>query len=190
MSGEVLVARDVTFAYPNRVGPVIECLSLAVGLSEIVAVRGVSGSGKSTLLYLLGLFLRPEAGTISVGGVETSRLADDARSRIRAHCIGFVFQDACLQHGVTIEESVAEGALYAGVPYAAAISRARSLLADFGLATVGTHTPAQVSGGGGPAGGPVSCVDPRSVRRSRRRANRQSRSTERRPGDDGTSPRG
>jgi putative ABC transport system ATP-binding protein len=113
----------------------------------MVAVQGRSGAGKSTLLFLLGLFIAPTAGRIVITGRETTLLGDAARSRLRAHRIGFVFQDAALHPTVSIEDNVAEGALYAGESYQIAVSRARQLLEAYGIGHLAHRKPTQVSGG-------------------------------------------
>jgi len=143
----IVEAHDLQFAYPGSSGPLIESLDLTVDGGEMVAVLGPSGCGKSTLLYLLGLFLRPTAGQLTLVGRETTRLGDDARSQLRAHQIGFVFQDAGLHGNWSVEENVAEGALYAGLDYRAAIARARVLLATYGIGDLAGRRPTTISGG-------------------------------------------
>lgn len=147
MTVPTLDVHDLTFAYPGSVTPLIVGLGLMVAPGELVAVKGSSGSGKSTLLFLLGLFIAPGSGTVTIGGVETTRLGDHERSRLRAHRLGFVFQDAALHPAVTIEDNVAEGAVYAGASYADAIGRARRLLDAYGIGDTARRRPTQVSGG-------------------------------------------
>jgi putative ABC transport system ATP-binding protein/lipoprotein-releasing system ATP-binding protein len=66
---------------------------------------------------------------------------------LRAHRIGFVFQDAALHPSATIEDNVAEGVLYTGASYSAAIMSARQLLDAYGIGQLGRRRPTQVSGG-------------------------------------------
>ncbi len=147
MTAATLEALDLTFAYPGTSVPVFRDLSMVVGAGEMVAVRGPSGSGKSTLLYLLGLFITPDTGRILLAGQDTARLGDVGRSRLRAHRIGFVFQDAALHLGLTIEENVAEGVLYGGATHEGAIVRARALMEAYGIASFAGRRPTEISGG-------------------------------------------
>src|SRR3712207_4317027 len=56
------------------------------------SVMGPSGSGKSTLLHVLAGILRPTAGSVSVDGVEITRLGRDERARTRRRQVGVVLQ--------------------------------------------------------------------------------------------------
>ena len=147
MTVATLDVHELGFAYPGSVSPLIAGLDLAAEPGQMVAVQGKSGTGKSTLLFLLGLFIAPTGGRIAIEGLETTRLGDAERSRLRAHRIGFVFQDAALHPTATIEENVAEGALYAGASYAAALADARRLLEAYGIGHLAQRRPTQVSGG-------------------------------------------
>jgi ATP-binding cassette subfamily C protein CydCD len=69
--------------YPGRRIPALDDADLVVAPGEVVAVTGPSGCGKSTLLsIILGLRL-PQAGSVSLGGVDLQDLdLDDWRSHI------------------------------------------------------------------------------------------------------------
>ena len=67
-------------------------IDLAVTRGEAVAVVGASGSGKSTLLAILAGLDTATAGTVALDGVELGALDEDARARLRAMNVGFVFQ--------------------------------------------------------------------------------------------------
>ncbi len=62
---------DVVFHYPQRPGqPALEGFTLHVQPGETVALVGPSGAGKSTVLSLLLRFHDPDAGAISIDGVD------------------------------------------------------------------------------------------------------------------------
>ena len=102
---------------------------------------GPSGSGKSTLLHLMGTLDRPTSGDIIVAGHRVSELSDHDLSSMRAHYIGFVFQQFHLLGSLTTLDNVAEGLLYTGRTLAE-----RRELAEVALLRVGMgHRLDQVS---------------------------------------------
>ncbi|MFO0974521.1 MAG: ATP-binding cassette domain-containing protein, partial [Phycisphaerae bacterium] len=66
----VLEARGLRHVY--REGgvdnPVLHGIDLVVRRGEFVLIMGPSGCGKTTLLHILGLVLRPSAGTLRLAG--------------------------------------------------------------------------------------------------------------------------
>jgi putative ABC transport system ATP-binding protein len=140
--------RDVHKRY-GTVTPVdaLRNVSLTIDDGELVSIVGPSGSGKTTLLHVMGALLRPTSGTVRIAGTATSSLSDGALSAVRAHQLGFVFQDYVLIEGTTALENVADGLLYCGVARRERLARAREALDRVGLAARTTHTPPQLSGG-------------------------------------------
>ena len=65
-------------------------LEIVAGASA--AIVGASGSGKSTLLGLLAGMDVASSGAVWLDGVNLSELDEDARARLRAEKVGFVFQ--------------------------------------------------------------------------------------------------
>jgi putative ABC transport system ATP-binding protein len=122
-------------------------VSLAIEDGELVSIVGPSGSGKTTLLHVMGALLRPSSGTVRIAGTPTSALSDPALSSLRAHQLGFVFQDYVLIPGASALENVADGLLYCGARRRERLERARDALDRVGLAARSGHTPPQLSGG-------------------------------------------
>lgn len=94
---------QISFAYPGR-SPVLADFSLAIAAGEIVALTGANGVGKSTLINLLLRFYEPQAGRITLDGLDLAKL--DVRDMRRQ--IGFVPQRPLLLDG-TIRENIAFG---------------------------------------------------------------------------------
>ena len=124
---------------------VLSDISLEVAARQFLAIAGPSGSGKSTLLGLIAGLDRPTAGRITVGGVEVTRLGEDALARFRLNTIGYIFQSFHLIPTLTALENVAVPLELAGERDA--LRRARELLAEVGLAERAHHYPVQLSGG-------------------------------------------
>lgn len=97
--GEVSMSA-VDFAYPGRPDlPALKGFSLTVRPGETVALVGPSGAGKSTVFRLLLRFYDPQAGLVSVDGVDV-READPVAVRGR---FAWVSQEAPLFSGSALE---------------------------------------------------------------------------------------
>jgi thiol reductant ABC exporter CydD subunit len=138
---------SVQVTYPGRDQSALDAVTLSVEAGEILAVTGPSGCGKSTLLAILLGFVRPDAGTVRIDGVDLSAFDPDAwRARI-----GWVPQHPHLFAG-TIADNIRLGR------EAASLAQVRQAVADAGLSDLidrlpgGLGTPIGDRGAGVSAG--------------------------------------
>ena len=147
-ASQVLSVEDVHKQYPTT--PPVHALrgvSFKIIENELVSVVGPSGCGKSTLLHLMGTLDRPTSGEVVVAGNRVSDLSDGDLSSIRAHHIGFVFQQFHLLSGMTALDNVADGLLYTGQPRSSRRELAEIELNRVGMGHRLDQDPIKLSGG-------------------------------------------
>lgn len=93
---------NLVFRYGANDQWVVRGANLRIGEGEFVGIMGPSGSGKSTLVKLLCGLLEPEAGEITVGGIDIRTLG---KRRLR-EMVATVMQEDTLLNG-TIEQNIA-----------------------------------------------------------------------------------
>lgn len=95
--GDVVLSH-VTFGYGDK--SVLRDFSMTAKEGEQVTLIGRTGAGKSTVFRLLLGLYRPEAGTITIGGVDVAKITD----RERRSCIGCVEQHFSRVQGTILEQ--------------------------------------------------------------------------------------
>ena len=145
LAGDIVFAH-VTFGYdPAR--PVLRDISLRIAAGETIAVVGPSGAGKSTLCALLPRFYEPQAGRITIDGIDIAAMT--LRSLRRQ--IGVVQQDVFLFAG-SLRDNIAYGRLGASdaeIRDAAARARLSAMIDELpdGLDTLIGERGVKLSGG-------------------------------------------
>lgn len=123
---------------------VLKGLNLNVSGGETVAIVGASGGGKSTLLSMLSGVDRPDQGSVTVDGQDTSAFDEDAWTLFRGQHYGIVFQQFHLIAHLTALENVNLALDILGRPD---VNRAEKCLEEVGLSHRMHHRPSQLSGG-------------------------------------------
>ena len=126
---------------------VLRDLDLAVAPGEKVVIVGQSGVGKSTLLHVLGALDRPSAGEVWFGGQLLTAMSERDLAAFRNREVGFIFQFHHLLPDFTALENTMMPGLIRGLAWEDAAARARSVLAQVGLADRLDHKPGELSGG-------------------------------------------
>ena len=144
----LLSLEEVTRTYGSDVKVhALREVSLNILSGDFMSIIGPSGSGKSTMLGLLGLLDVPTSGRVTVKEVESTRLGDVERSRLRGETIGFVFQQFHLIPHLTALGNVETALLYRGLSVSERRRRTLESLEKVGLLERCDHRPVQLSGG-------------------------------------------
>jgi len=125
----------------------LRALDLHVREGEFVAVTGPSGSGKTTFLNIAGLLEEFTGGTYMLDGQDVRGMSDDARSKLRNHKIGFIFQSFNLIPDLNLFDNVDVPLRYRGFNAAERKQRIEKALTQVGLGSRMKHYPAELSGG-------------------------------------------
>lgn len=145
----MIEVKDVTKIY--KVGDTevhaLDGVSLTIKDDEMVAIMGPSGSGKSTLMAILGCLDVPTNGEYYIDGKDVSRMKEDQLANLRAHKVGFVFQQFNLLPRTSALENVMLPLTYDGTKVKERERRAAKALETVGLADRIGHHPNQLSGG-------------------------------------------
>jgi putative ABC transport system ATP-binding protein len=143
----MLSAKDLTKEYQSGTSrlAVLKHVSFDIPQGSFVSIVGPSGSGKTTLLGLLAGLDAPSSGSVSLDGVDLTRLTEDQRALLRGQKVGFIFQTFQLIPTLTAIENVQVPLELRGESGAG--ERAKALLTRVGLSDRMDHFPTQLSGG-------------------------------------------
>lgn len=137
--------KNIEYSYDGAVRKALDGVSLEIGEGEFVAIVGHNGSGKSTLAKMLNALLLPDAGSVSVFGMDTS---DEEKTLDIRKKVGIVFQNPDNQIVTTVvEEDVGFGPENLGVSTKEIIERVHNALDAVGMLDYARHAPHMLSGG-------------------------------------------
>lgn len=135
------------FVTPAGEVPVLRGVDLRVHAGELVVVRGPSGTGKTTLLNIVATIDPPTSGTVSLAGVATTSLDDDALADLRARSLGYVFQSFGLLPVLSAAENVEVPLRLLGTDPTERRRRVAEALEMVGLTRHARQRPYEMSGG-------------------------------------------
>ena len=149
MAQEVIRTLNLTrnFVLGKEIIHVLKGIDIEIQKNEYVAFMGPSGSGKSTFMNIIGCLDSPTGGEYRLNGINVAGLSDNQLAEIRNKEIGFIFQTFNLMARYTALENVALPLIYAGVPKAERLRRAKEVLEQVGLGDRMKHKPNELSGG-------------------------------------------
>lgn len=146
----VIETDRVSFTYPQSGSPhhaTIDQISFSVERGETVGIIGHTGSGKSTLLQTLNGLIKPDSGTVFLGGRDLwSNPKEIYQKRFR---VGLVFQYPEYQlFEETVYKDIAYGPTNMGLSEAEIDTRVREYAALLGLSEAHLQkSPFDLSGG-------------------------------------------
>jgi cell division transport system ATP-binding protein len=137
---------NVSKQYKNSNTPALDEVNLKIEQGEFVFLVGQSGSGKSSLLRLLLKEEKASSGTVTVDGIDVSKLPNRKVPAFR-RTMGIVFQDFRLLPGKTVFDNVAFGMEVIGKSKKEIEQRIPAILELVGLEEKAHRLPSELSGG-------------------------------------------
>ena len=145
----LIACRQLTRQYTrgtNTITP-LDALDLDIPPGDFLALMGPSGSGKTTLLNLLAGIDRPTSGTLTIDGLDISKLSRSKLAAWRSRAVGYIFQLYNLVPVLTTYENVELPLLLQNLSRSERHKRVALALDLVGIADRHDHYPRQLSGG-------------------------------------------
>jgi lipoprotein-releasing system ATP-binding protein len=104
---DIMTLQNIEKFYGDKIRTqVLFGIDLAIEAGSFNSIIGQSGSGKSTLMNIMGTLDQPTSGTVTIDGVETTKMSRKQLAVLRNRTIGFVFQFHYLLPEFTVIENV------------------------------------------------------------------------------------
>ena len=139
MSLELL---DVVLAISGRM--LVNHVSLQLEPGEVVGLLGPNGAGKTTTFGLVTGLLRPDAGRVSLDGLEIEHLPMPQRARLG---IGYLPQEPSVFRQLSVRDNLSLALQESGTPVELRRERLDGLIDDFHLSAFQHRKGYQLSGG-------------------------------------------
>lgn len=99
-----IVVSGISKSFDGR--EILHSVSFTVNSGDFLSITGESGSGKSTLLGIMGGVLRPDSGSVTVGGTDVASLSEKDLAKMRRTRLGYVYQFFNLIPTMTVRENI------------------------------------------------------------------------------------
>ncbi len=142
----VITANNLTIAYDKGKNIVIDSSTFSIEQGEFVFITGLSGSGKSTLLKSMYGQIKPQSGSLLVGGLDMKKIKKGQLLQLRRN-IGIIFQDYKLINEWTVEKNVVLPLIITGYNLDVQKVQAEKLLSHVKLSDSANKYPLELSGG-------------------------------------------
>jgi len=125
--------------------PALRGVNMEVYPGEFVSIMGPSGCGKSTMLHVIGGLAQASRGRVLLDGNDLTTMTDAARTLLRRHKVGFVFQKFNLLPTLDAYHNIALAQHIHGNGFDP--HRFEVVAKLLGLTERLTHKPSELSGG-------------------------------------------
>jgi len=125
--------------------PALRGVNMDVYPGEFVSIMGPSGCGKSTMLHVIGGLAQASRGRVLLDGNDLTTMTDAARTLLRRHKVGFVFQKFNLLPTLDAYHNIALAQHIHGNGFDP--HRFEVVAKLLGLTERLTHKPSELSGG-------------------------------------------
>jgi len=105
----MISCKNLQYSYPSQnsvPSRVLNFPDFTCDNDETLLILGKSGRGKTTLLHLIGLILKPQAGTIIIDHKEVQDLSPQELTTVRAEKIGIIYQRPHFVHALSVRENI------------------------------------------------------------------------------------
>lgn len=137
-----LRVRNLGKAYKKR--PVLRDVSMDLNRGEVVALLGPNGAGKTTCFYAIAGLVTPEAGRVTIDGVDVTYLPMYRRAQMG---IGYLPQEASIFRGLSVEKNIRAIAELSEKERTARQNLVDELLAEFSIEHLRRAPAISLSGG-------------------------------------------
>lgn len=141
-SASALAAFHLEKKYGKR--RVVDDVGLHVEKGEVVGLLGANGAGKTTTFYMMVGLERPDAGRVSLGGRDVTKLPMYLRARLG---LGYLPQEPSIFRKLTAAQNILAVLETMGMRRRERLSRLEELLEEFGIAHVRNTRGDALSGG-------------------------------------------
>lgn len=147
----ILEVNRLKKTYTTRFGgnkvEALKNVSFSVEKGEYVAIMGESGSGKTTLLNILASLDKPTGGSVSLDGMDLSKIKESRLAEFRRDNLGFVFQEFNLLDTFSVEDNIYLPLVLAGKSHVEMEEKIKPIAQKLGIMELLKKYPYEISGG-------------------------------------------
>lgn len=147
----ILEVNRLKKTYTTRFGgnkvEALKNVSFSVEKGEYVAIMGESGSGKTTLLNILASLDKPTGGSVSLDGMDLSKIKESRLAEFRRDNLGFVFQEFNLLDTLSVADNIYLPLVLAGKSHVEMEEKIKPIAQKLGIMDLLKKYPYEISGG-------------------------------------------